>query len=1009
MAEAIKGSLEPKVVVPLDALQEALEPASPSAQTADLFDVTGGGAGEAQQATYDKIQAAPLEAAQAAANDDLTDKVGAAVDESYTNYIIEALNRSYDDNYRDFDPSFDGTRHAIDLIHSMGLEASDSNLEILGRAGTQGDQIELAQRMQRHQTSQEILSRHGGYALASGVLDPTQLLVDFSTFGASKALKLGRLGSASLGAGGGTAMVGAADISGKSTSGFDYLLNASMQGGALALFGGKAANNIASGKGNWYGKVSMPNTDGRVTAFLSETDKLAATPEATELLKTLVDDPVRRSSLLTNDNAASLLRRYGNEADGLVKEYDDMLEAAMRQQGGYSWLARKIDASGKYTDAKDTLNKRVAEELLRRDADWSTFGRVNANPNVDPLIAKLADQSDKLHGRLGELAKEAGVRGFENFTARPGYFHRSWNDSLFRSMDKAQPGIVRKLLTESAFRGIKGIDHDEADAIAGAMMQRVKDKASGMRSEFMGALGKADTAWLREALDNSKMPQAKIDSIMLKIEQKASDQGTTKYGKHRLTLDMGVGITGTDGQIYRMTDLIDTDLDRVIENYSSALSGRSALAKAGIAGDDAELEAFKRNYLKSISALPQQQQEELMLQLDGLLGDFTGNRPAVNVLGSTGQRVKSIADATMLSASGLWQAAEYATMAQRHGIYETGKQFFKQFPGVRQLLKDANGSPDLADELHTILNLDLARDVRIRPWKRQHDAFLESSDTAFDRILHSGKQMVPFLNGMKYIHAHQARMNANLVLNKFARAAKGDQAALDTIMKYAPDLDWPTVKAALDANVTYTSSKNASSMNWAGWSKAELDSTMNVALRMMDDSLLYGRAGQGASFARSREGQLFGQFRSYVSFAHNKLLRGTLQADGPKGLASLLAFQYPLTFLMVSVNEARKGELDLSDDGLKTLAKKSVGYTAGLGFVSDAAGILGLTGGRGGLSTPVTAMFDAPGRALGGLGKIYEGEYRTGAADIGKASTMVLPFLNVMPGTAMALDALKGE
>lgn len=33
------------------------------------------------------------------------------------------------------------------------------------------------------------------------------------------------------------------------------------------------------------------------------------------------------------------------------------------------------------------------------------------------------------------------------------------------------------------------------------------------------------------------------------------------------------------------------------------------------------------------------------------------------------------------------------------------------------------------------------------------------------------------------------------------------------------------------------SGKNASAMNWAGWSQDAIDETMNVALRMMDDPL----------------------------------------------------------------------------------------------------------------------------------------------------------------------------
>lgn len=1009
-----KGSLKPKAIVPMDVLQTALNPAAPSGLVGDNTLVTGGPIGAAAEEKAVATAAAPL---QAQVQDDaLTtwDKTKAAAQETYTSYISEAMDRSYSEQFNDFDPSFDGKRHALDLLNRLGVEPTEKHLEVLARSGTEEEQLEQAQRMAQHKTNQEILSKHGAYAVASGVLDPVMLLTDIATFGASKALSLGRVGAGVLGAGGATAYTYAADAAGKETQAFDYLLNATLVGGANALFAGGVRAPALPGLPGAGAAGTATGVRRSITAFVSELDKLAATPEAVGVLRPLADDPVRRRGFLTNDNATSFQRRYANEADGMIQAYDSSVEQELSKS--FNWAQRKLDTSGRYAAAKDELNTRVTDELLRRDDMWTRFGHVMSDPNVDPVIAKLADQSDAFHGRLGEMARDAGVRGFEDFTARPGYFHRSWNNTMFQAAERSEKGIVRKLLAASVERGIKGVDKDEADAIAGALVQRVHDKASGMRSDFMGALGKADTTFLRESLEAAKVSQGRIESIMNKIEQKASDQGTTKYGKHRLTLDMSVSIEAKDGTVYHVADLIDRDLDRIMENYGTSLSGRSALSKAGIASDDAGLEAFKRSYLESINKLPQAEQTDLMQQLDGLLGDFTGHRPDANILGATAQRVKSVADATMLSASGLWQVAEYATMAQRHGVVETGKEFMRRFPGIRNILDSAKRNPDLADELHTVLGLDLARDVRLRPWKRQHDAFLEASDTMIDRILHAGKQAVPYLNGMKFIHAHQSRMNANLVLNKFARAAQGDTKALAEIRKYAPDLDWEQAERAIKSNVTYVG-KNAQEFNWSRWAPEDVDGVMNAALRMMDDAILYGRAGQGASFSRSSAGQILGQFRSFVAFANNKLLRGTLNADGPKGLASLMAFQYPMTFLMVSVNEARKGQLDLSEKGVKKMAKTAIGYTAALGFVGDAASILGLTGGRGGLSTPMTGVFDALPRATGGIAKAigvsrdesggYQG--REGAADIGKAATMVVPFLNVMPGTALALDALKDK
>lgn len=341
--------------------------------------------------------------------------------------------------------------------------------------------------------------------------------------------------------------------------------------------------------------------------------------------------------------------------------------------------------------------------------------------------------------------------------------------------------------------------------------------------------------------------------------------------------------------------------------------------------------------------------DDRMLQFDHLMSDFTGNRPPGTVLSVTAQRAKSLAQSTMLAASGLWQVAEYGTLAYRHGAARTTAEFFKQFPGVAGYLRKVGRDPDLYDELSTVVGLDLARDVRVRPWLRQYEANLTARDTLLDRVLYLGNQATPILNGMKFVHTHQVRMNANLTMNTIGRAVKGDRKALQMLREYGlDDTAWGKIKKAIDDNAEFKG-KNVRSMNWDGWPQDAVDAALNVGARIMDDTILYGRSGQGSSFARSQLGQILGQFRSFVSFAHNKLLRGTIQNSGYTGLAVLLAYQYPLTMMMVAANELRKGEsVDLeSEAGLMNLASKALGYTAGIGFIGDAAGIVGLTGGRG--------------------------------------------------------------
>lgn len=741
---------------------------------------------------------------------------------------------------------------------------------------------------------------------------------------------------------------------------------------------------------------------GFVNRFFSEADLLGVSPEARAMMGRLIDDPVRREGYSTNDNAASFLRRYRNEFDGHVMRYDDAVAEVLGKRG-VGWWDRGLNTK-KGVAGRDALNDEVSAELLRRNKEWSSQGTQSVPQGLDADIKRLADISDDIHAKMGQRAKEAGVRGFEEFQPHPGYFHRSWNYSKMMELDLVQPGLAAKVISESVFRGLKTLDRDDALTIAKAIVQRSKDRASGIRSEFMGALGVADTMFIRESLEAAGVSQVKRDSIMGKIEQKASDQGTVKYGKGRLNLDMDVEVT-MGGQVYKASDLIDRDLDRLMENYSSSISGRSALARAGMPGDS-EIEAFIRDYTKSVAGLGVQKTEELTGQLRGVFGDFTGNVPKEHQLGPIAQRAAGLTSATMLGFSGVYQLAEIATIAHRQGVAATmGEMMRTAGGGMAKLLGQARKDPDLAQEMQTVLGLDLARDIRMKPWKRQFDTFIDSSDTVFDRILHSGKQATPILNGMKYIHGIQSRMNANLTLNKIARASAGDADAIAVLKQYGKDVDWDPLLQRVRGYVSL-SGKNADSMNWGVWPQKDIDTVMNTALRIMDDSVLYGRVGQNAGYARSPVGQMLGQFRSFVALAHNKLLRGTYENDGVLGTAALLAMQYPTTALMMGVKSAINGKLDLSEEGVKKMALDGISYTAGLGFTAD---MWGIVSGNGRMSAPVFGLAQNTAEVFRGVKGLFGDEKRAAAGEVVGGAAGLVPFVNVFPASKLLIESLKGE
>jgi len=1298
-----------------------------SALTANWADLNKGVTGQMAEQTKLGLDQ-PLQAAIEAESQSYADQFAAARDNTTTAYMIRGYLDDADKLFPRIDAEFNAASGVEATIKAFQLDRSDDTLGALGAANSAEHQQYIAQQLREKADRERLLANATGTSFLWETLDPAWLLASWATFGGSTILKLGKAGRATLGAAGGTVPLALADQAGKDVSTFDYVLNAAMFAGVTAIWGGAA--NMPKPK-----LPGAPDTAGFTNFandFLSETDKIANVNDLTrDLMRNFVDDPVRRGGLMSNDNAVSFHRLFGNRADGLMYSWQQTMERELAASTGLGFIGRKFDLTGKFGKARDELEDQIAVELARRDFEFNQTGSVTPSP--DARIGRLADQYEDMMGQGAEMARDAGLPGFKDFQRRPGYFHRAWNENKMRAIEVEHGReFTRDLLTRSVMSGL-GLEKAEAGTIATAILTRMDAKQRGLRADFMGALGAADSDGIAVMLKDAGVDEGTIKSVMGRIDQNLSERGRIKYGKERLPLDMTLTAVAPNGKVVRMLDMIDTDLSRVAENYMQAMTGRSALARAGYGGDDASINDFKelqrlalegrseeyyrklaefkqnvkerfenagqvetqpkgtvsesaeeiatggprgnlpaipteltpdeqiisealrksdnpedllavlskdvgtiytKTYAKRLAdvfklwreqghdllvravtagdvpevflrpgtggaaatrvkggvvesmvmlrganvpgrrginpvtalhelthsvtvtmmdrihqlplnaktakvhasvaelqklhkalatqleknpdsslaqlakttnimkdpkelvawamsdsraqdalrkirlpgrektalsafvdnikslfgltdrAMPddsvlsiimqntdnmldyvprkgdftsgapatvarsdaalntfrtQSDIQSRMKQLDYLLGDFTGIRPEDAILGPYAQRAKSFAQATMLAASGLWQIAETATIAWRFGAAQAGAEFVKQFPGIAGVLRKIGRDPDLYDELGTVLGMDLARDVRVRPWLRQFEPNLAvQGDHTIDRVLHYGQQAVPILNGMKFVHQWQTRVSSNLAMNTLVRASNGDAAALKLVQEYGlKGADWDRVQTAVQANVRMNG-KNARAMNWDAWAQQDVESAMNVVMRIMDDSVLFGRAGQGSSFSRSGVGQVLGQFRSFVAFAHNKLLRGTIQNQGYTGLAMMLAHQYPLTVIMVAANEFRKGEeVSFDEEGLADLMQKAVGYTAGLGFIGDAAGIVGLSGGRGGISVPITGLANAAPAAAGAVGNALQGEGAAAAGDAVQTARTVLPFISIMPGVAALQNALK--
>ena len=965
----------------------------------------------------------------------------AVVDSWDTTHIIQGIEADMR-RADDVEGGYRAEDHVGSVMQEYGLEASSGNLKELGRTTSMRDLHETAKTLQGHQQAQQLLADHGMMAFVGGMLDPVWLAMEVGTFGAGSVLNAGRVGRGVIAATQAAGITAAADRMGTDTSLGGYLLNAALAGGFASVFGPNAARTGTTPVGSvsalgpvpapapvrGVGRASTIAGEGLESAtpvagynfdtnavtkavnnFTTEFDALTPNPDSLLFSAKIMDDPLGRTAQIQENSAASLRRVWQNRGDGYLKAYEDHIKDVQKNREGMGFFSRTLDWSGKARASRDSFESEVYNDILRRDMEFRKTGATTPHP--DPDIAKAVQHVEDMNNFAGKTAKDAGVSGFEDFVERPGYIHRAWNaDAAMGAINRYGADTVRDLLSKGLQQSLRGVlNASEAKAISNSMIHRFRALHANEATAFQGQLGKANTESIRELLEESGTNSAFIESIMGKIERGATGESQVKFAKGRLDFDMSATIDTPNGPL-SLTDLVHKDVGRISENYVHQMTGRAALAAAGVGADDGAIRKFVSDWVDASlgPTATGPERKAMMEKMQGVVGDFTGIRPDGAKLGAAMQTISGLTSMTVLANSGLWQVGEYGTTAFKFGLRETAKSFVKRAPGLNKLLRKIKSDPDLLQEFNDVANFQLTRDVQFKPWLRQIELNETAKDTKWQRAMHFGKQSIPYVNGMKYIQAHQAQMVGELAVQTLVKAARGHKGALKRLKGHNVSKDTLNRIAENVKAYGHTSGKRVTRLGLGGWAADDVERLTQAAARLMDSGLLMARTGEGSPWQRSTTGQVIGMFRAFVAYSHNKQLRAITANHGVLGLAHIMAYQYPLMYMLQFINDKRK---DPKGDGADAgeLALQSVGMLGAIGFLGDAAGILGLTGGQGGFSTPAFGVLNNVQGLAKGAKSMAHGDVEEGVWQAGKALTMSTPVIAAFPATKLLVESLKPD
>lgn len=661
--------------------------------------------------------------------------------------------------------------------------------------------------------------------------------------------------------------------------------------------------------------------------------------------------------------------------------FEDTLKQTMAENG--FGIRQRIFSPRRAAQFQEETLKQVQMEMFRRE-QLARQGLPIDSSHLAPHIRKMADALDSVAQHSLKELKAAGVDGAEQIVERAGWFHRQWSVTRIEAMtnkfmaagfdaERAHQRVVR--LVSTGLRRANGWDNELAYDVAASIINRAIRKGHFEDAPFnvhqgAGAAKQVRDILVEEGLSGQRLQRA-LD-VLTGVNAEANKPG---FLKRRMDLDYTSSAV-VNGELVRVTDLIDPNLVTVTERYLDNVASQAAWARLGFKNAN-DIDALRTELLHSIPGTDQMAKAKDLF--DNTTAYLSG-APAGEKMNDNFRMMAQWGRMVALANSALWQVTEYATPLARYGFLKTSKYAMKEMPLFRQLWEEAGADKLTSRRLVDVLERHSEQDMRLRPYlHRFEDNFEMPIPSAMQLSLQQAEQLVPYVNAMKFVHSHQARLVANLVVDRLEMAAKGDARAREMLAGYGIQ---SRVMDKLAAEIRLHGTDTAK------WSDALWGEVRPAFSKMMDESVLHSRLGDMPAFAMfDKVGKFIFTYRSFMLAAHNKVLSGSLSRQGASGLGLLMMYQMPLSMLAVQAQSGLQGKGPLS---LQDATNKAIGQAGGLGVFSELWGVV--SGSKKQFGAPGLIPID---RMYSTAGDIAQGNFERGAHGLVQATPLLGAMLPV--------------
>lgn len=693
--------------------------------------------------------------------------------------------------------------------------------------------------------------------------------------------------------------------------------------------------------------AANPTDAARVDSILAKMPYLAST--GLQLAKSKHPTARMIAGLLLENTTGAVGRGRTAALDKnlLQRQYDEYLAKA--EDHYTAWRNRNngnIFTDQMSGELRDRFQREVSQEIRSREA--------GAAPHQsDPDVRAYADQLEAGYDRMRVDQQTRNTVGAARLgDSSRGYSPRSISAKWARGATLEQRRALSKEFADQLEE--QWNDRAFAEKIATGYVERARLEAGGGVPVPANLYSDEANEILRDVMRAAGVS----DDEMAKLLGKFS-RGGVSHTKKRLELDLDAVVRTEAGDEFRVADAFEHDQAKLYQRYTRRTSGEVALTNFGVYGQRGMQQL--RRLMADFGPNGQPATIEELRAFDQIAAEFYGvPLPGTNnkALGN----LRLVGSMSMLGGMAFNQLAEFSNALPLLGLGGA----LKQVGSLPRLIGDVvkgRKSP-LLDSIE-LIGGPIGHDQRVVfPHQELDDTQVwgASDLNAFDRILRSGAQALPWLNGFHYVHAAQVRGIAEQIVHKSMKYIRdgGENAALASMGMNA-DLR-VRLAADLDRIATFDAQGNLAALDLTKATDPDAVAEYVQAVHRGSKQIIQGTyIGETGKWAHDDLLRILTQFRTFsITSMEKQWTRqrndlGTIKAMGL--LLGSMGFAIPIQAARVHINAAGREDKDEYIDKQMApamFARNLLNYSSisgTLGDVIDAGAALAnqpLSGGRSG-------------------------------------------------------------